>query len=263
MFENSTEKVIYVYDGTFDGFLSCVYNFYYNRLKPEDIVRHDMAEPSFYRLYTIENDPQQIRRVKYALIDKMGRYNCEFLQKVFLTNIPGKEMLMLNYIVAGFKEGKIIYNLVKYDCVYRLRKAYVALYREREKFLGFVRFYKAGRVYVAKIHRDNNVLPLLANHFAQRFHKQSFVIFDENNKQVLIYSQNRYKIVFVDNIDLPQPDEEELKIRRLWKNFYDTIAIKERENPKCRLSFMPKRYWQDLPETGAFAPAAGNRALPD
>ena len=115
MFENSTEKVIYVYDGTFDGFLSCVYNFYYNRLKPEDIVRHDMVEPSFYRLYTIENDPQQIRRVKYALIDKMGRYNCEFLQKVFLTNIPGKEMLMLNYIVAGFKEGKIIYNLVKYD----------------------------------------------------------------------------------------------------------------------------------------------------
>ena len=180
-----------------------------------------------------------------------------------MTNIQGKEMLMLNYIVAGFKEGKIIYNLVKYDCVYRLRKAYVALYREREKFLGFVRFYKAGRVYVAKIHRDNNVLPLLANHFAQRFHKQSFVIFDENNKQVLIYSQNRYKIVSVDNIDLPQPDEEELKIRRLWKNFYDTIAIKERENPKCRLSFMPKRYWQDLPETGAFAPAAENRALPD
>ena len=87
MFENSTEKVIYVYDGTFDGFLSCVYNFYYNRLKPEDIVRHDMAEPSFYRLYTIENDPQQIRRVKYALIDKMGRYNCEFLQKVFLTKL--------------------------------------------------------------------------------------------------------------------------------------------------------------------------------
>ena len=79
----------------------------------------------------------------------------------------------------------------------------------------------------------------------------------------MIYSQNRYKIVFVDNIDLPQPDEEELKIRRLWKNFYDTIAIKERENSKCRLSFMPKRYWQDLPETGAFAPAAENRALPD
>jgi hypothetical protein len=37
-------------------------------------------------------------------------------------------------------------------------------------------------------------------------------------------------------------------MQRLWKNFYDTIAIKERFNPKCRMNFMPKRVWANLPE---------------
>ena len=29
---------------------------------------------------------------------------------------------------------------------------------------------------------------------------------------------------------------------------YQTIAIPARHNPKCRMSHMPKRYWDNLPE---------------
>ena len=31
------------------------------------------------------------------------------------------------------------------------------------------------------------------------------------------------------------PDETKAAYRILWKRFYDTIAIKERYNPKCRM----------------------------
>ena len=44
------------------------------------------------------------------------------------------------------------------------------------------------------------------------------------------------------------PDEAEKRYRRLWRCFYDTIAIRERENPKLRMSHMPKRFWPLLPE---------------
>ena len=44
------------------------------------------------------------------------------------------------------------------------------------------------------------------------------------------------------------PDETEKRYRRLWRCFYDTIAIRERENPKLRMSHMPKRFWPLLPE---------------
>ena len=44
------------------------------------------------------------------------------------------------------------------------------------------------------------------------------------------------------------PDETEAKYRLLWKRFYDTIAIRERENPRCRMTNMPKRYWGTMTE---------------
>ena len=41
---------------------------------------------------------------------------------------------------------------------------------------------------------------------------------------------------------------EELAYRKLWRTFYDTIAIEGRRNPKCRMTNMPKRYWAMMTE---------------
>ncbi len=41
---------------------------------------------------------------------------------------------------------------------------------------------------------------------------------------------------------MPAASAEEERYRELWKGFYDTIAIKERHNPRCRMTMMPKRY---------------------
>ena len=61
------------------------------------------------------------------------------------------------------------------------------------------------------------------------------------------------------------PDEREAEYRLLWKRFYDTIAIKERENPRLRMSNMPKRYWGTMTEFQGedhFKPASGESASP-
>ena len=33
-----------------------------------------------------------------------------------------------------------------------------------------------------------------------------------------------------------------------WKDFYKTIGIKERKNDRCRMNFMPKKYWKYILE---------------
>ena len=43
-------------------------------------------------------------------------------------------------------------------------------------------------------------------------------------------------------------DETEANYRILWKRYYDTIAIKERYNPRGRMTNMPKRYWGTMTE---------------
>ena len=40
----------------------------------------------------------------------------------------------------------------------------------------------------------------------------------------------------------------EKEIQELWKTFYKTVAIKERKNERCRMNFMPKKYWKYIIE---------------
>jgi probable DNA metabolism protein len=42
--------------------------------------------------------------------------------------------------------------------------------------------------------------------------------------------------------------DDEKEYRKLWKKFYDSVAIEERKNEKCRMGQMPKRYWKNLTE---------------
>ena len=88
----------------------------------------------------------------------------------------------------------------------------------------------------------------MAHHFTQRFANQNFMIYDSANKQALLYNQKQATIIRAENIELPEIDDNEIDMQKLWKLFYDTIAIKERCNPKCRMNFMPKRTWDLLSE---------------
>lgn len=245
---STNEKVVYIYDGSFEGFLCCVFNFYYNRLKPVEIVSEAEYNPSFYAPFYVETDFEKAYRVRHAIESQLGYSNLDFLQECMLTCLAQKEMYMLKYVVKGFKIGSRIFDLQGDEDVGTLVKAHRRLENERHHYMGWVRFYKAGNVYVSRIKPQNQVLPLLSWHFTQRFSGQAFIIYDENYKQALIYYGNSYKIVYIDNIELPPVSEDEKQMQRLWKAFYDSIAIKERYNPKCRMSFMPKRLWDNLPE---------------
>ena len=45
------------------------------------------------------------------------------------------------------------------------------------------------------------------------------------------------------------------------RRFYDTIAIRERENPRCRMNHMPKKYWKNMVEM-TLPPTPDDIALP-
>lgn len=240
--------VIFVYDGTFEGFLCCVYEFYYSSFRPVEIVEEDNVQASFYQLVTIVSDPYKAGKVKSAIENKISPYTVRFLQECMLTYGKDREMHMLGYVVKGFKYGAKIYNIVSDEDVDYLRKAHRHLKREKHLYLGIIRFYKAGEVYISVINPKNMILPIIACHFTQRFSNQDFMIYDASNSYALIYRKGRAEIIKAENIELPEVDDEEMNMQKLWKLFYDTIAIEERYNPKCRMNFMPKRTWDLLPE---------------
>ncbi|MEG0092354.1 MAG: TIGR03915 family putative DNA repair protein, partial [Oscillospiraceae bacterium] len=228
--------VVYVYDGSFDGFLSCVFSYYYSSLRPVDIVSEENLEQTLYSAVTIETNSEQAQRVSAAIVEKLSIYCYDFLQYSMLTCLEQKEMKMLQYIVKGFKVGAKIHRMVSDEDVSALIKAHRHMEREKHMFTGLVRFYQAQDIYIASIKPKNQILPLISYHFTQRFAEQSFMIYDETHRQALLYSNGDSRIISVQDIELPPPCEEERNVQRLWKHFYDTIAIKERYNPKCRMN---------------------------
>jgi hypothetical protein len=74
------------------------------------------------------------------------------------------------------------------------------------------------------------------------------LIYDKNHRTAFLYHGGKAKISPVEDFTLPPPDSEEVMFRKLWKLFYNTIGIKERYNPRCRMTNMPKRYWENMTE---------------
>lgn len=101
--------------------------------------------------------------------------------------------------------------------------------------------------------------PLLRHHFCERYANETFFIFDKTNREVLFHAQGRARIVPMEHLELAAPDETELQYRQLWKTFFETVAIKERRNPRCQNSFLPKRYRGVMTE---FLPLDGDGAMP-
>lgn len=45
-----------------------------------------------------------------------------------------------------------------------------------------------------------------------------------------------------------QLDEQEELYDQLWKDYFNSINIKERQNVKLHVQYLPKRYWRYLNE---------------
>ena len=91
-------------------------------------------------------------------------------------------------------------------------------------------------------------LPLLRSHFCARYQGEKFFLYDRTHREALFYANGKAVIQPLEHFQMAPPDEVEAHYRLLWKCFYETIAIKERYNPKCRQTNMPKRYWNTMTE---------------
>ena len=99
----------------------------------------------------------------------------------------------------------------------------------------------------AKIKPDNDILELLSGHFAKRLKNEYWIIEDEGRNIVSIYNKDKFYIIDRCDIKL-NLDNTDNVWEDLWIVFFKTISIKSRENKRCQMSFMPKKYWQNIIE---------------
>jgi len=240
-------EMVYYYDGSFDGFLCCIFESYANKEVPTAIYCDEDDIPTLFASRAISTEKSRANRV-FRKVVKCSPYAAELLQKGFLTCLPEKELHLYRLIVKLLRDGSSFLQSFSDETLYPIITAVRHLNGEAHLLKGFIRFSELGGVLGSEIEPRNRVLPLLRSHFCARYRSETFFIYDRTHKEALFYAAGKAVIRPVTGFQMAPPDESEARYRLLWKRFYDTIAIQERENPKCRMSNMPKRYWNTMTE---------------
>ena len=122
--------------------------------------------------------------------------------------------------------------------------------------LGLVRFVVGpDNMLCAEIEPKYDVLMLMETHFSRRFANEKWLIYDSKRGYGLFHDRGQCQVV-----TLPGYKSGAMNLKDsftgLWQEFYKSIAIKERENPKLLRRCLPVRYWNHLPERATSAAAA-------
>ncbi|MDD4716071.1 MAG: TIGR03915 family putative DNA repair protein [Oscillospiraceae bacterium] len=254
----------YQYDGSFSGFLCCVFESYSKKEIPCAFSSGEDMQMALYPQRIIETNREHALRVYRALRGKISPEAQNLVACGFLSCSPERDKVLYRFIRRGFETGGSIMRQFSHPDVEPLMNIARAAGNEAQLLRGFIRFSEVGGAFAAEIEPKNRVLPLLRKHFCARYADEIFMVYDCTHREALLYRPGHWAIIPLEEFQMADPDEKEKKYRRLWKRFYDTIAIEERYNPACRRSHMPKRYWNKMMEfipniqsAGADAPPLG------
>jgi probable DNA metabolism protein len=234
--------MILVYDGTFEGFLTLVYEVYYKKLKPTKIYKTLPNEILFEEIFEIDTSKESSQKVLNAIKTKFPKEIIEKILNIFMCDLKEFEMALLEYVTLGFKEVRQLFN-INHSCVFYINSLEKELFKNVHKMTGFIRFeeLKDGTLY-AKCESKFNVLYFLGKHFLKRFNNQNFIIHDLNRKLAFVKIENDFAVQEVAFFDEPTYSSSEQKFQKLWKSFFSGVTIKERSNPKLQRQMVPLLY---------------------
>ena len=242
--------VIYLYDGSFSGLLCAVFTVFLKKEIPEDIVPAQNAQASFLcEPFMIESEETTARRVADGIKGKISSSAFSHIFRVYLSDAPGKEMMILRFVLYGLRRGRGSDKELAAEPVDAVRKVSQKVGNEAHLWIQFVRFSKLKTgVYYSGISPKCSVLPLLARHFVTRYANMPFVIHDKTHGLCLIYNGKEYAICEAAGMPRLDYDGEEADYRRLWKTFFDTVEIRERHNERCQRNHLPKWFRREMME---------------
>ncbi len=251
--------IIYTYDNTFEGFLTCIFECYSSKEFPVDICRQDKSsKPLFAESRHIISDSIKAERVWNGIRNKLTGTNREMPYYAFLSGETGIEMKLYRFIRRLLGEHFSIETDFGDDDVLFLTQTSRKVKKEAMRMLQFVRFQRTkDHLHFCTIEPLYDIIPLVASHFQKRFADQKWILYDVKRNYGIYYDLNKVEEVELSNqtfnnyngeVNQNLLEEGEEFYQKLWKSYFTHINIKERKNLKLQRQHMPKRFWKFLPE---------------
>ena len=90
-------------------------------------------------------------------------------------------------LVRAFAQGRGISDQLADPFALRVMELSRKVDNELDKLLGFVRFQDLGSILVAQLAPKCNMVPLMMDHFSDRFPDENFILYDENRNLAAVH----------------------------------------------------------------------------
>jgi probable DNA metabolism protein len=180
----------WVYDGTFNGFLSCIYKAF-EKGNPSGIITKvkDNEQELFRNQQFVATDIALAKLVWNGIGQKRHTAN-RIIYFAFLSETGGIEMMLYTYI-------KSLMGVLKTEETEDLHVLFTTLNQlaekvevEKRRIETFVQFQcTADEGYVAYTRPKYNVLPLLSKHLKEKYRNDSWQIFDLKRNYGMVFNQ--------------------------------------------------------------------------
>jgi len=239
---------IYIYDNNFNCLLNLISNLLKNNIKPHNIKNTNYNSNLLDNIIYLKIAEINLINIYYKLL---GSENFKVVYYVFLSNNDNKELIIYYYLLNFIKYKEKVKYMRNLKCVSEAQKISKQVSRENHRFKGFTRFKELkNKILYAEIAPDNNILELVSIHFKNRLKNEYWIIKDTKREIISIYDKNSFYILSENEFKILDIEfsNDEKSVEDLWKSFYKNVGIKERINKRCRMNFMPKKYWKNLIE---------------
>ena len=254
---------VYVFDGTMDGLLSAVYDAFLLKEEPEQLLTGGDVLPLFCeRIYKVTTDAEKARRVWTGLEKQLPREALQMISTSQLSELKELWQPLFMLVCKVFRQGKEVLSNFADPDVLTVTQIARRVAHEAHRMMQFVRFQKAkDGTYLAVISPDHHVLPLIVDHFHDRFNDQPWLIYDARRHYGYHYDGESppIHITFENETSVPFSladgklsddilSSDDHLLQDLWRTYFKAICIRERLNPRKQLNDMPRRYWKYLTE---------------
>ena len=237
----------YLYDETFDGLLTCIYHHYYQE-KASGIYSKNTYQPSLLTSsQEVISEEILAKKVSEAILKKETYATLYCIYCVFLSCHPEKENLILAYLKRAFKEGASINSHHGDPLVHEMQKWQRKVSHEAHRFTGLLRFSSLDGVLYGALEPDHDILPILANHFIDRYKHEKLIIHDKKRQKALIAQNGQWYMSDVTD-QWKNIQSQDHVYQSLWMLYFDSIAIEERTNLRLQMQFVPKKYRKNILE---------------
>lgn len=267
------QEVALSFDGTLEGFATCIFTAYASHCNVQDIVSGEHIQPRLEQpVIAVQTDLNTALRVQRGIKRTCGDIVWSTLCMAFAADCLDKNMPIYRFIRYAMRQNRTsscsrcrrkatcttpcqsphahgVLDEWANPLVEPVLKLQRRVSNEAEKMRQFIRFQHVdGDLWFAQCNPNASVVPFIMDWFGQRFNTQRFAIYDETHHLAGISEQGHWQLVSVDRIAPPPHMEDEAIMRDAWQRFYDSLSIDARYNPELRRGFMPMRLWGNITE---------------